>query len=760
MFARAISLLFTCQLIFGQLATLPLKGFWNTDGPIYSLSEWNGILYAGGSFGYVGPDTGSAVSITADSSAPNPAFPTFNGPVSAMTPDGSGGWFFAGSFTTVGGFQRTNLVHILSDLSVAPVQYPPVQGAISSLAVVGSQLILGGSFTFNTPAGPRYYLAAVESLTGVPNTWNPNPFDIVSAITVYKTNIYIASGNGIAATSLDSQGSRYLSPRFGHTALPNAIFSFFLKGNILYIGGQFREINDVPHGCAAAMNLDTEAVSDWNPLPNSFSPFIYAISAANESVFLGGSSFVNAYASTDGALQWEAAVSGSQVSALVVQNDRLYVAGEFQSINQIPRRRLAALNPTNGIVLPFTAHANSTINALSIDASRIIAGGQFSSFGGQIRSNLVAFDFSTGAATAWAPATDGPVTALDANANAIFVGGQFTAMNSSNLYCLAALDTATGTNLAFDAKLGHSKFPSRLPLYTLARSGDSIFIGGSFTSVFGLNQKYAASFNATNFTVNTNWAPVLDASSLDGGVTMLLPAGDLIYAAGFFTKVSGQARTNIAALSSRTGTPAAWNPKLSGFGSNEPIVRGMSILGSTMYLWGPFTKIGTVARSEAGAVDRATGLPLNWTIPIAQPGRCFLIQPFENNLFTSIVPGSGAGVFETYDPITAAKTGWKAQYGYGVTRALQTHHAIFAASNGGLAVFEAAPSFTNKNSSLPGSLAFESFPGRQFKIDASTNLIDWSTILTADSSTQSFIDPDSGSFSDRFYRIVPSPVSP
>jgi hypothetical protein len=55
--APAVALLLTPIAAHAQ-ATRPIDSFWVTDGTVYALAEANGVLYAAGNFGTVGPYTG------------------------------------------------------------------------------------------------------------------------------------------------------------------------------------------------------------------------------------------------------------------------------------------------------------------------------------------------------------------------------------------------------------------------------------------------------------------------------------------------------------------------------------------------------------------------------------------------------------------------------------------------------------------------------------------------------------------------------
>ncbi len=76
---------------------------------------------------------------------------------------------------------------------------------------------------------------------------------------------------------------------------------------------------------------------------------------------------------------------------------RLYVVGRFNTVNGVTKRKIAALNPTNGSVITgFTANANSAATAVEATNTTVYVGGQFTAVNGAARSGLVALNASNG----------------------------------------------------------------------------------------------------------------------------------------------------------------------------------------------------------------------------------------------------------------------------------------------------------------------------------------------------------------------------
>lgn len=64
----------------------------------------------------------------------------------------------------------------------------------------------------------------------------------------------------------------------------------------------------------------------------------------------------------------------------------------------------------------------------------------------------------------------------------------------------------------------------------------------------------------------------------------------------------------------------------------------------------------------------------------------------------------------------------------------------------------------NPTSGSPALLQFPVAPGQSYEVQASTDLLNWSSLWQSDVATSNawmqFTDPDSGSFASRFYRLV------
>ncbi len=135
---------------------------WVTNGAVRAIVAVDDIVYIGGDFTYVGPYTGGTVPISRSTDALPERFPKFAGEVMVVIPDGNGGWYVGGQFDMVDGVARDNLAHILASGSLDRTWNPSADGTVRALAVNGTTVYAGGSFT-SIGGASRNYIAALDA---------------------------------------------------------------------------------------------------------------------------------------------------------------------------------------------------------------------------------------------------------------------------------------------------------------------------------------------------------------------------------------------------------------------------------------------------------------------------------------------------------------------------------------------------------------------------------------------------------------------
>ena len=84
------------------VSTWVASGGFFGGGSVQAVAVSGSTAYVGGYFSYVGPPTGSFVSVDTTTGALATPWPVVGGTVSAVVADGQGGWFIGGLFGTIG----------------------------------------------------------------------------------------------------------------------------------------------------------------------------------------------------------------------------------------------------------------------------------------------------------------------------------------------------------------------------------------------------------------------------------------------------------------------------------------------------------------------------------------------------------------------------------------------------------------------------------------------------------------------------------
>ena len=192
-------------------------------------------------------------------------------------------------------------------------------------------------------------------------------------------------------------------------------------------------------------------------------------------------------------------------------------------------------------------------------------------------------------------ADDGTVYTSVQVGSRLFVGGSFTSVDGTARVRLAALDASTGkldTSFRVDIlRVDASGKPAEV--WALATDGDTLFIGGAFTSVGGVSRKNLAAVNASTGAVMTGFNP-----APNGIVRGIAYSGGKVFIGGKFTKVGGKAVSYLAAVNAGTGAVGT-------FPAADGAVYVVKEAGGNIWVGGDFAHIGATTRSKVAAVSAA-----------------------------------------------------------------------------------------------------------------------------------------------------------
>ncbi|RZU50749.1 putative pyrroloquinoline-quinone binding quinoprotein [Krasilnikovia cinnamomea] len=359
------------------VAPTPAEAISSNSQPVPSFNGTVWALAYSGSTLYVGGDFTAAVvrgktikrnklaAVNATTGALLSWAPSANGRVKAIAVSGSS-VYVAGNFSAISGQKRDSLARIDgSSGAVSSTFKHSISGSPYAAAAANGRLYLGGTFSA-IDGQPRGRLAAFNLSTGaLDGAWRPSADDQVEAITAAGTRVYV--------------------------------------------GGRFHRVNGAS-GYDRLVALDPSRgsiVTGFKPRPSVITYGITVTSAGVFSAHGGRGGTVNAY-TTSGSKRWTATFDGDG-QAVVALGGAIYVGGHFDHAcrtsrtgsqgtcldGAVDRVKLAALSPSDGRLLGWTANLNGIEGVLTMAGSaglgRLAAGGTFTTVNGANQKRLAQF---------------------------------------------------------------------------------------------------------------------------------------------------------------------------------------------------------------------------------------------------------------------------------------------------------------------------------------------------------------------------------
>lgn len=308
--------------------------------------------------------------------------------------------------------------------------------------------------------------------------------------------------------------------------------------------------------------------------------------------------------------------TGTKVTALATDGERLFVGGLFKSINGSPRTNLAAVDLSTGALSPgWNASASASVDALTVADGSLYAGGLFSNIrnGGTTLSQpyLAKLDALSGAIdTSWTPTPNDRVRTLTRAADGsgrLFLGGEFTTVSGRTTHQLAAVSLAAPGTVDTGFLSGPSNNGTYQPIYDL-----TVDAGQVYAAVAGPGGACTAFSTATGTTV---WS-----QHSTGNMQSVRRIGTTLYCGGHFggtASFAGLDRQKLASVSTVDGSVFAFAPQI-----NSPLgVWSLAADATHVYVGGDFTNITAVPQPHyAVFLDPAVQGPPAAPAPHAQPG--------------------------------------------------------------------------------------------------------------------------------------------
>ncbi|MCC3295303.1 DNRLRE domain-containing protein [Arthrobacter sp. zg-Y411] len=345
-------------------------------------------------------------------------------------------------------------------------------------------------------------------------------------------------------------------------------------GRTLYIGGSFSSVNGVSASSIAAINLPGCTVNT-NFRPGGVSATVRAIDATNEAIYFGG---------------------------------------DFRSVRNTPRERLAAVTPT-GALLPWAPAADLPVRALHVPPAKnvVITGGDFTTMNGADSKALAVVDPVSGSSIRTYPRFFIPRTSvvktITSDETSFYIGNEGTgggvfdgrARLDLGTYDQVWRDTCLGATQALDI-YQHS-------LYAAHHAHDC----GSMGSFTDGSRIHLSAQNVDAPSPMMQWNPLTNDGQGEGiGPRALahttVGSNDVLWVGGEFTTTNGKAQQSLTRFGSGPGSAGPGAPR---FVSAESRAAGQntirwqtatdaddSELNYSIYRNGSSTPLGTVQASS------------------------------------------------------------------------------------------------------------------------------------------------------------------
>jgi hypothetical protein len=190
--------------------------------------------------------------------------------------------------------------------------------------------------------------------------------------------------------------------------------------------------------------------------------------------------------------------------------------------------------------------------------------------------------------------------------NTIYVGGDFTTAfvdgHSFARNGLAAIDATTGSLLSWNPS-------ADAQVRTIAVDGNDVYVGGSFSNLGGVNRDGLALIDGTTGSVSGSFV-----HTMTGSPRTIAIGNGRVYVGGLFSAIDGASRNNLVAFTEATGAVDQ------GFvAQTNDRVNALFYTATRLYVGGIFTQLnGTTGTPRLRAVNPTTGVyDSTWRPPAA-----------------------------------------------------------------------------------------------------------------------------------------------
>ncbi|MCG9879601.1 MAG: T9SS type A sorting domain-containing protein [Bacteroidia bacterium] len=430
----------------------------NPDGPVNDFEVSGNNVWIGGSFGFIAGGVRNGLALVGLNNTLQSFNMPVNGVVNALEVKDSL-VFIAGEFDSLGGVYRSNIASINTNTNSLRSWEITTDGKVNALAIIGTELYLGGAFyTLNTSTFRIGYASA---------------------------NIFTG-----AISSME-------------VAFDAAIEKLEVQNGLMHVYGPFSNVGNTSKKYFAILNSNGSYVASpiFNNKVNTSIAINNSIMVAGTFSSFGGlnqSNMAALDASTGDLLNWPIQVDGT-VKKIIQSGNQILIGGEFLNINTVGRTGIALIDTLDGSPTSWDPRCNGSINVMELLGSTLILGGSFTEIGDSLRNNLASLDLNSTLVSSWNPNVNGVVNEITAMGQYLFVGGDFTQVGSNNRKFIASFNLANNSLRNWNINLDSS-------VTSISAFGDKLVVSGLFNFVNSNPQNKVLITDTINGTLQS-WNP-------------------------------------------------------------------------------------------------------------------------------------------------------------------------------------------------------------------------------------------------------------
>ncbi|MDB6032253.1 MAG: hypothetical protein JWM16_2591 [Verrucomicrobiales bacterium] len=697
-----------------------LAEFKGDTSALYDLAFVGNYLYAAGLFTNV---NGVAASGLARWDGTSWSSIGFVGAALGLDVDGDD-LFVAGSFTNKAGSQvMTNIGrwdgaawHALGN-GVGNLDY----GYCKTVVANNGLVYVGGQFT-NSGAQGISNLAVWNGTTWSDVGGGVN--NVVNGLAVRGSDLY-AGGN---FTQAGSAPANYLArwngvnwTDLGSELGPSGVNGLVFHGDDLCVAGKF---TNTANGIT---NFALWNGSAWRGAGAGLNGESFRVASSDDGLYVGGNfvlaggGVANAISLWEGSkwrpLGTEGEIGGLHTTVRALANDgtNIYVGGAFLAAGRTPATRIGRFDGKNWQA--FGPGLNNTVSAVALVGTNVYAGGDFTGGGDGPFANHLA-RWSGGQ---WVPLNNSAfstVSCLASRGNDLFVSGYFTI--SAQDGTASWLTRWDGTNfwnvLKFPPNTLASSPLGAIGFTAMALGGTNIYLSGNLR----MSECEPGLVNCTN----CNHAVFFDgvyAHSMGVGLNTNANAiavlGTNVYFGGPFTNAGGISANRIARWDGLSWLAVGGGVVGSG------TINALAVIGSNLYAGGTFTNMG--------------GVPAN------------RIARWNGTTWSAL--GSGTAFSTISGPVLALNAVGSDLYVGGTFRSAGGKASYYLAKWNETINFDAAIRFASWGAN-PFHSTVTAAAVSGYVIEGSSDLTNWTAVVTNSTSPFLFTDPTAPGSAKRFYR--------